>query len=368
MKTRIMPRNKRNLFSRDGAWWVDIRINGRRYREIAGRTEAEAGRYRDKLKAWKRDLSSGFLTAKPEGLPLLFENVADDFLELYAAKKRSYVRDKISIGHLKDFFAGWILKDINPLAVAKYRVSRKGVSVATVNRELACLRTLLFKAVEWGKLGAYPLPSRGLLERERPFRPRIFEADEIRRLIAAAEPRWLRPAIIVWISTGMRHRELLKLRREDVDFKERTLTVVSENAKNGKARTIPISDLVAMTLKAMPERGAYFFWNSRTGTHVGDLLSSFRRACKDAGIKGSARIHDLRDTFATMALRRGTDLRTVAEIIGDDPAVALKRYCHTDQRVMREAIDRMADFIPESGHKLHATTQDAPRTDVESIN
>jgi hypothetical protein len=37
---------------------------------------------------------------------------------------------------------------------------------------------------------------------------------------------------------------------------------------------------------------------------------------------------------------------TVAEIIGDDPAVALKRYCHTDQRVMREAIDLMEGGFP----------------------
>ena len=195
---------------RDGCWWVEIQIKGKRYREKAGATEAKARDFRDKLRSWKRDTDLGLPTTKPEGEPVRFETFADDYLALYAKRKRSYDRDDISIGHLKDFFKGWLLKDVNAEAVARYRASREGKSVATVNRELACLRTALRKAVEWGKLPAYPLPKERLLSREPEFKPRILEPEESRALIAVADPKWLRPAIIIWLNTGLRKQRALE--------------------------------------------------------------------------------------------------------------------------------------------------------------
>lgn len=377
MKTkRVRPRESRGLFCRNGGWWIDVQIAGKRYREFAGPTEAQAKIYRGKLIAWKRDVKNGLPTVKPEGEPIGFEALADDFLELYATQKRSYRRDKLSIGHLKAFFKGWLLKDIDAEAVARYRASRaasfvplqkadskkakRPISAGTINRELACLRTALRKAVEWGKLGAYPLPKEKLLGREPEFRPRILDPGEARRLVLAAEPKWLRPAVIVWLNTGLRKMELLKLRREHVDFKRRTLTVVSANAKNGRERTMPISELVAETLAALAGE-TYFFENPGTGRNILDLLKHFKAALKAADVKGRVRIHDLRDTFATMALRGGVDIRTVAELIGDSPEVALKRYCHSDERTKREAVDRMAGLVIESLPKLH----DAPLEELE---
>jgi integrase len=41
------------------------------------------------------------------------------------------------------------------------------------------------------------------------------------------------------------------------------------------------------------------------------------------------RFHDLRDTAATLMIRAGVDIRTVADILGHaDPATTLRRYAH----------------------------------------
>jgi integrase len=366
-KNRIKPRDSRNLFFHDGVWLLDIQINGRRYREVAGPTEAKARLYRDKLRAWKRDVTLGLPAIKPEGEPMKFEAFAEDYLTLYAKRKKSYSRDAISIAHLKAFFSGWRLQDINAESVARYRASREGLSPATINRELACLRTALRKAVEWGKLNTYPLPKEKLLDREPEFKPRILEPEEARRIVQVADPHWLRPAVIVWLNTGLRKMELLRLRREDVDLKGRRLTVISANAKNGKERTIPINRVVTETLEAMPGE-TYFFENPRTKTHVRDLLESFRAALTKAKIKGRVRIHDLRDTFATLALRGGVDIRTVAELIGDSPEVALKRYCHSDEKTKREAVERISDIIIESRPKVHEGTIEELQPVSESVS
>jgi len=375
-KSRIKPHDKRNLFFRDGAWWVDIQVNGRRYREMAGPTEARARAYRDKLKSWKRDADLGLPTTRPEGEPVKFETFADEYLRLFAVNKRSYERDVRSIAHLKTFFSGWNLRDINALAVANYRADRTEVSVATINRELACLRTLLYRAVEWGKIAAYPLPKKRLLLREPEFKPRILNDDEIGCLIDAADPRWLRPAIIVWLHTGLRKMELLGLRREDADLRGGWITVIAENAKNGKARQVPINDEVAEILAALPGK-TYFFENPSTGKHFHDFHESFKTALAAAEIKGRVRIHDLRDTFATQSLRNGVDIRTVAEIIGDSPEVALKRYCHSDPATKRLAATRMSGLITaswkrakeeKSRHEVHEEPFEAMQPATNSIS
>lgn len=190
------------------------------------------------------------------------------------------------------------------------------------------------------------------MEKEPEFRPRILEPAEARRILEVSDTI-LHAAVFTWLNTGLRKMELLKLRRPDVDFKRKTLTVIAANAKSGKQRVIPISDLVINTLMALPASAVYFFEIPGIGTHRADLLESFHAAVMKAGITGRVRIHDLRDTFATQALRGGVDLRTVAELIGDDPATALKRYCHTDERMMRLAVDRMPDLVLGSRPILH---------------
>lgn len=368
MSRRIRPRDTRGLFYRKGGWWIDLQVNGRRYREYAGPTETKARAYRDLLRAWKRDVNLGLPTAKPEGESITFEAFSKDFLALHCKAKRSYSRDELSIDHLKAFFEGWALKDIGAEAVARYRVSREGKSVSTVNRELACLRTALRKAVEWGKLPAYPLPKHKLLAREPEFKPRILEPEEYRALIAVANLKWLRPAIIIWFHTGLRKCELLKLRRESVDFKKKVLTVIAQDAKNGRERKMPITDLVAQALKSLPDSKTYFFENPETGKPVLQVDAAWRTAKTRAGIQGRLRIHDLRDTFATLALRSGADIRTVSELIGDDPATALKRYCHSDLPTKRAAVEKFASMVSESRQKVHEATPEQAQSASESVH
>jgi len=368
MRKRVRSRERRNLFFQSGAWWVDIRIAGKRIREEAGKTEAQARAFRDRLKAWKRDAHNGLPTARPEGQPVRFEALAADYLALYAKRKRSYERDERSVARLGAFFGGWPVRDINAEAVARYRASREGVTAATVNRELACLRTMLYKAVEWGKLPAYPLPTKNLLEREKRYRVRILEPDEASRLIAVADPRWLGPAIRIWLATGLRKMELLKLRRSDADLRKRLLTVVAENAKSGRERTIPITAAVAETLAALPGE-EFFFENPASKDHLRRLDDSFRKAVADAGITGRLRIHDLRHTYGTWQALAGVDAKTLSELMGhSDPRITLDLYCHTSLDAKRAAVERIPALGFGSGQNVHGGPAEHLEPGSESVS
>ncbi len=51
--------------------------------------------------------------------------------------------------------------------------------------------------------------------------------------------------------------------------------------------------------------------------HGPDCVGRLREAlCKKAGIIENIRFHDLRHTFATMALQNGVDAKTVSSILG----------------------------------------------------
>lgn len=366
--SRVRPRDKRNLFYHDGSWWVDIRINKVRYRQKAGATEREARIFRDKLLGWKRDTRSGVPAMKPETESISFAAHAEDFLNDYCKpEKRSWKRDEQSLTHLKRFFKDYTLSDIDPRAVDKYRASRSGISTRTVNLELACLRTALKKAVEWGRLPSYPLKDMKLMRKEKEFKPRILEPWESRALVAAADPKYARQAFTIYLSTGLRHRELLKLKREDVNFKGYYLTVVAENAKSGKTRIVPLNPEAEEALLSCTGK-EYFFENAETKTHMKTLRGAFKAALETAGIKGRVRIHDLRDTFATWMLRGGIDIRTVADLIGDTPEVCLKRYCHTDEKMKRLAAAQAYRLIFGSGQKLHEPPAEAPVSTTQTVN
>ena len=162
-------------------------------------------------------------------------------------------------------------------------------------------------------------------------RPHIFTAEEIARLVRAAEQ--LRPtpasptrgtvfrlALVLLYTTGLRRGELLRLTVGDYHADEQLLLV--RESKFHKSRLVPLSadarDALDAALLVHRQQGLPFaadtplIWNrSRAGgrsyTGVG-LGAGFRTLCMHAAIRTSTgarpRLHDLRHTFAVHALLR----------------------------------------------------------------
>jgi len=365
--SRIKSRDQRNLTFHDGAWWLDVRINGRRYRERAGATETKARAYRDDLKAWGRAAKKGHEAAKPEGAPPTFETLAADYLRLYAQRKKSCARDVRCMDDLGRFFKGWRLRDINLRAVQEYQAFRADVKASTRNREIACLKTALRLAVEWGLLPSYPLPAKGVREKIKKFEPYPLTPDEGRRLIAAAKPEWVRRAIVVYLYTGMRKSEVLKLRRADVNFATEMLTVTAENSKSGKPRTIPLDPLAVEALRAADGK-VYFFENPATGEPYADLHARFKAALASAKIPPRCRVHDLRHAYGSWQIEAGTDVKTLSELMGHASAtITLDLYVHSNLEQKRKAANRLPDLV-EGGRKLQTGVDGEAATASDSVN
>ena len=224
-----------------------------------------------------------------------------------------------------------------------------GIMPATVNRDIASLRSVLSRAVEWGVLSAHPLAKLkaaqvdvlGVVrflapDEERRLREALTDRDERRREARARANAWRRergypecgafgaytdhltPLVLTALNTGLRRGELLTLRWEDVDLGRALVTVRAGNAKGARTRHVPLNVEVARLLTAWrgpdEDRRGYVFLG-RDGEPLDGAKTAWGSLVKAAKID-RFRFHDLRHTFASKLVMARVDLNTVRELLG----------------------------------------------------
>ncbi len=321
-------------------WHYDFRVNGRRYR--ASTETADKHKARD-IEARER---SRILDGR-HGIRRQPDTTFRDFAKTYlrdhsALNKKSTERDEEIIKTLDRFFGPLILHEITVHRIEQFKRDRlagtwrahgqkrpaKAVKPATVNRELDVLKSIMSKAVEWGKL--LDSPAR-IVKRLRVDnrRTRILSDDEQRCLLAAC-PKKLRAFVMLALITGARAGELLSLRWEQAS--EGFLTFL--NTKNGKVRRVPIGPSIAAVLASLPKVHPWVFTNAQTKQPFTSVRQVFGRACVRAGIDSrEVTLHTLRHTALSRMIAGGFDDYTVMEISGHSSTRMLGRYTHpTEER------------------------------------
>ena len=241
---------------------------------------------------------------------------------------------------------------------------------ATAARDLACLRSALTKAVDWGLLERNPLI--GLRQKSVQSRKviRYLSPDEEARLRAALQRRdgymvaarasgnhWrairdeplypdlpvgsygdhLTPVVLLAMNTGLRRGELLSLTWADLDLDARMLTIRAENAKSGRQRHVPLNSEAHAVLAQ---------WSTQTGRvgrvfDVSDVKTAWGGLLESACIAGF-RFHDLRHHFASKLVRAGVDLNTVRELLGHADITMTLRYSHLSPDGLAAAVAKLA--------------------------
>jgi integrase len=294
------------MYKRRDSWYSDFVYQGQRYVKSWGPVSKTVAKEKDRK--LRTEVAEGKFQRRGENPP--FPKLMDRYLEWSQVNKRpgSYQRDLASTKHLKAAFGKRRLDGITAWAVEHYKKERReaGGMPATVNRELACLRHMLNKAVEWGL--ARENPMRGVkLFREDNQRTRILSEEEEARLLAACQESrsWrLRLVILTALHTGMRKGEILSLKKEDVDFQARYITV--GQTKNGHGRRIPLNaTLKGALLEAVRQSRSEYVFGGEDGRPVVNIKRGWQAALKRAGIDGVT-FHTCRHTFGTrLVMRRG---------------------------------------------------------------
>ena len=230
------------IYKRAGTWYIDYYFDGYRMREAIGSNRKMAEKVLAKRQVQMAEDKFLDVKRKPE---FKLDQLVDKYMSYAKTNKLSWDRDRCSIKHLKAFFGNIKLSEVSPLMLEEYKNHRREKAApATVNRELSCFKHMFTKAIQWEMALTNPVKMIRMLK-ENNERLRYLSVEEINSLLEHAVD-YIKPIIITALYTGMRRGEILKLKWNEVDLKERIIFV--RNTKSGKNREIPMSDIVCNKL------------------------------------------------------------------------------------------------------------------------
>jgi len=339
------------VYKKDNRWYIDYYLpNGRRKREVVtikGIDPKHITR-QDALKAHsirKALMAEGKFDIVQTLNPILFDKLVNAFIEDYSkVNKKSWKRDRTSCRALLGYFGGKKLTQITPWHVDKYKSKRlkdisrfnRPLTKASINRELACLKTMLNYAVGEGWLLSNPISGYKLF-RERLNKLRVVSRDEFDRVYNTSS-ELLQPILVMAYNTGMRRSEILYLKWENVSLSEGYIRV--EETKNDESRYIPINKQLNKTLKLVKYKSSGEHVFSHEGYPVKSFKTAFDNAVRRSGVKRFT-FHDLRHTFASNLVMKGVDITTVSELLGHKSIAMTKRYSHPTPEHKRRAVETL---------------------------
>jgi len=242
---------------------------------------------------------------------VIFNELAKLYMEYARTNKRSLERDGHSIKRLLSRFAGRKLSDVLSLALEEYKAARlKEVTPATVNRELACLKHMFTKAIQWNLASSNPVKTIRMIK-ERNTWLRYLSSDEIEQLLDSIDARF-KPVVVTALYNGMRRGEILGLKWTEVDTIRGLIFI--RDSKNGNKRELPLASHLLAQMRLLPHNGDFVF-DPEGGYSIRSLRSTFGRALRKAEIEDFT-FHDIRHTFASHLVMSGVNLLTVKELKG----------------------------------------------------
>ncbi len=173
--------------------------------------------------------------------------------------------------------------------------------------------------------------------------------------------------IMLCLYTGLRIGELLALEWSDLSEDGRVLqiskTVYRGQDATGKwalcidtpktpssNRVIPLPSHIADRLRKLRRSASspYIIANKKNGRmSIRSYAYIFRRLTERVGVR-ALNFHALRHTFATRALERGLDIKTLSELMGHGNAsVTLNRYAHSMMETKIEMMEKMTRISSE---------------------
>ena len=281
----------------------------------------------------------------------LFEAVAEIVFERHARLWKARTLD-VNRGYLRNqllpHFAGRPIADIDRREVRRWFTSLRAKPVAA-DRSMPVLSVIMREAEAMGLRPEGSNPCRGIKRYRRKGRERFLSDEEIRRLSArlrAHEDRWPQQVAVIrlLLLTGCRKSEILTL--QWTDYREGHLFL--RDSKTGP-RTVWLSEPARNILDVLARRSRWVFPASRTNRPRSSVwLSYFWNMVRAEADLGDLRLHDLRHTHASLALRRGETVLAIGRLLGHRRAETTLKYTHVADAMVRDAAEMIGDVLGRS--------------------
>ena len=185
-------------------------------------------------------------------------------------------------------------------------------------------------------------------------------AEQLQTFLQEAKATGVYEIYYIELATGLRRGELLGLKWQDIDWKNGIIKVRRQLARvNGEIveaplktqnsyRAVSISPQAIEVLREQKKKAndQYVFPSPSGGPISPDSVNNMlKRVLDRAGIP-KVRFHDLRHTFATIALQNGVDIKTVSGMLGHFSAgFTLDTYAHVTTAAQKEAAQTIGNIL-----------------------
>jgi integrase len=365
------------VFKRGNIWWYKFRFSNREIRESA-KTQLKTLAKQAEQKR-RRELEEGYNDVgdrRSERIQSLTK-VADEYLADYALRHRSVTFARYAIGHVKRHLGEKLVVDLGDQTVRSYQATRlkEGASPKSINEEVGFLLRLLKERgdgirvkLRRDKALKLKIPQNvakaydpehkaalldGAAKGHRPSGEKATPQNSVTR------SPFIKPALALAFSAGMRDAEIRNLRWGQIDFAGKFLTVGRSKTDAGEGRTIPLNSelftalndhLAWYTNKFGKPKSHWYIFPGRAGKpsqgkkrpyDTERPTSSFKTAWRNlkerVGVEG--RFHDTRHTLITELAESGAGDQTIMDIAGHVSRQMLGRYSHIRMEAKRKALE-----------------------------
>lgn len=298
----------KNIFTRNGIQWARFKVKGVQYC-FSLRTRSESEAERRLARERQRIIDESYYGAEEPvswGAAVVEWNSALPRLYLRPGTVARYI---VSLRQAHEWFDGVMVQKIDGAFIKKYirDRSKRGVTNATIRRDLSAISSVLGVAIDEGWIEDNPakMIDRSRVKEKRD--PIVLPDDNDIAAVLALRSRFTDMAAFAR-ETGMRENEIVGLRHNQVRGNVATLTAT----KTGRARAVTLTPKALEIIARQPRhyKGHFVFWRG-DGEAFKNVSAQFyatvrrvqRKVLQAGGTFRPFRFHDLRHLFAVEYLR-----------------------------------------------------------------
>lgn len=284
---------------------------------------------------------------KEFGPPVTFGALTNQWIENYAKHHRlSWQKEAKRLEkYVLPAIGNDSLSRIETLQLIKLHSEISAHAPVQANRVLELVRAIFNSAKRWGLWSGVNPAEAIKMNREHP-RERWVTPEEMPRLLKAIleeKNLYAQKAMLLYLLTGCRKSEILKLKWSDIDLGRKQLII--RKTKTQRTYFISLSSFALEVLESIPrkENNPYVICGHREGSLV-NITKPWYRVRARANIN-DVRIHDLRHTFASWLAQENHSLLFVGKALNHQSSQSTSRYAHLQQSAV-------AQIVQNHGEKL----------------
>jgi integrase len=218
------------------------------------------------------------------------------------------------------------------------------------NRVLSVLSKAFDLAIRWQMRTDNPV--RGVERNQEPPRVKYLTADELARLtavLAEYKDRQAANVILLLLLTGARKSEMLSARWADIDLQQALWikpghTVKQKTEHRAVLSSAAVKILTSIRETAHEEQAWVFPQRPTSRERRGSIEGAWNNIRKAARLP-NVRLHDLRHTYASLAVSDGASLPTIGALLGHTVPATTARYAHLLDDPQRRVAERVGTML-----------------------